>query len=192
MKKAHKYIASGVGKIEDVLKVTGDVAIADMVHAAFSEATELEKEGSGLKVKAECKLAAIARVIQWAIVNDPESWLSIARHGSSGYIADSDAPYRHWKWGGKAPVFGPITPQEHSRREESAKISSIQIAACAHYRELESLGLSTTGRIAKVKAFMDQRLIEAGILSVEMGQLKVIPEYGFIIIDLKPKMHCRQ
>lgn len=192
MKKVHKYFSSGVGKVEDFIKHIGDVALAELVHAALWEAAELEKEGPGWKVKAECKLATIAGVIQGAIYNDPESWLSIARQGSSGYIADLDAPYRHWKWGGKAPVFGPITPQQHLRREESAKTSNIQNAACAHYRELESLGLSTTRRIAKVKAFMDQRLIEAGVLDVEMGEVKIIPEYRFISIGLKPKMHRRQ
>lgn len=187
MKKAQQCLASGVGDVKNCLAEISNLELSEAVHEALWEAVELEQKRAGRHAKINSKLGRIAHMIQGIMGLDPESFLSVARHGSSGNISDSDAPRRRWKWGGKAPVFGPITPEEHRLREMQLTRVGIQNAGCAEWRRLDSLKLSDEDRTAKVKLFVDQKLIDAGMPDMEMETCHLIPEYHVINIVLEKK-----
>ncbi|KAI5360852.1 hypothetical protein Slin14017_G090270 [Septoria linicola] len=166
-----------------------DSITARLVHSTLWQAAEVDRHKSRRDIKYGTIPAAFALRVQNFIILDNDSWLSIARNGSSGHLADAEKPCNRWKWGGDnapeplKPFQTPLEPHECAAK---AKIDDILNSACAQYRSWASQDWTSHERIRKTELWTNKKLRMKGF-DAKVSNIELIRDHGTIVIDLEVK-----
>lgn len=164
--------------------------IIELTHAMLWQAADTPRNS---RQRERPLLARLADSLQPIAVHDGASFVSVAQHGTSGHITESERPSSKYQWNGGEQINAYSEKQDNPGTYREAlddyvdeKRNRVLNATCAKFRELEKADITTEKRLALTRAWANEEFVKAE-LPLLIDTMEFLEEYQKVLITTKPK-----